>query len=144
MTKIEIGSLLLVALLSPLNNLNIKNTVISKTQCISENFDTFYPKYISDIDIQKKYTIFPLYISTNNKENEFSQRTFITNEEDVQFPIIPKTSTSEHKATIFLKREISSNKLSIKISYEKDKISATYHFIKNDCWNLYMIEYEAL
>lgn len=62
MTKIEIGSLLLVALLSPLNNLNIKNTGISKTQFISENFDTFYSKYISDIDIPKKYTIFPLYI----------------------------------------------------------------------------------
>jgi hypothetical protein len=94
--------------------------------------------------MQRKYTMFPLVIATVNTNNENSKKISMCNEEDVQFPILKNTHNATNKSMSFSKEKNGPKKFSINILQRNNRISATYHFIKNNCWNLYMIEYESL
>ncbi|GAB6111048.1 hypothetical protein [Desulfomicrobium salsuginis] len=144
MIKNEIGILFLVVFLSPLSNSLKEKTDFSQKNCISEDFNIFYAQYISDIDIQKEYTIFQLIISTTNKSDKNSKNIKLCNEEDLLFPILKNSYTYTDGTISILNEKYDTKKISIKISRENTKTSATYHFINKNCWNLYMIEYESL
>ena len=95
--------------------------------------------------MQAKHTIYPLYISViDNKNSSMTKTISACNEEDIKFPVIPLNHNATNRDISFIINKKSKNRSSIKISNKDSKVSTTYYFIHNTCWNLYMIEYESL
>lgn len=121
--------------------------------CPAQDFPKFLNAFSESIELQKTFTRFPYkltYLEDNPKpgptEDIFVSRSRMITLEQAEFPLL--ANAAERKARgLFLRVDLDQIKgQEVKAVFGKDgaDFTAVYHFIRNSCWELILIDDQSL
>lgn len=114
--------------------------------CPSSDFDGFMRAFISDVDVQKTFSVDPLESQTVDAaaEPEPALVTRMLKADELQFPLIPDEQQQANQGLSMRQSELENGDIKVTLAKEDTDYQMSFYFKKEACWKLIRIRNDSL
>ena len=114
--------------------------------CPSPNFDGFLKAFISDVEVQKTFSVEPLESQTVDAaaEPEPALVTKMLSAAELQFPLIPSEQQQASEGLNMRQSVLENGDIKVTLAKEDTDYQMSFYFKKNGCWKLIRVRNDSL